>query len=597
MGNCYTGKVLRINLTDHTSKVEELNMDYARQYIGGRGLGTRMLLDEINPSIDPLSVENKLIIATGPMTGVNIPTGTRYMIVTKAPLNNMIASSNSGGIWGAKLKYSGYDVMIIEGKSETPVYLEMRDGQVEFKDASHLWGKETLEVEASLKGEDKNASVMSIGQAGENLSLMAAIMNEGDRAAARSGVGAVFGSKNLKAIVISAANNDVETADTENFNEFSKKTAKRLKKNIFTGNAVPAFGTAILVNVMNDIGSFPYKNWQEGYCKDYEKVNGEALAERLVKKSFCHRCTIGCGRVIEHKGQNIGGPEYETLWGFGSNMDNDDLDAVLEANHLCNEYGLDTISTSGTIACAMELYEKGYITEEDCDGYPIEFGNARSMVKWIERIGKGEGKLGKLMAQGSYALASHYGVPELSMSVKKLELPAYDPRGVQGMGLGYATNNRGGCHVRGNTVKVEVIGMPKGVDREITEGKADLVIHAQDTTALLDSMGLCLFLTFAFEFKDLYEIYTQATGFDVSEEEFRTTGERIYNLERFFNQKAGMKAEDDTLPSRLLKEPLMNAYSNNLVNKLDEMLPEYYQLRGWENAFPTEATLKRLGIK
>ncbi len=596
MKNSYLGKVLRIDLSSKKSSVEDLNMEYAKKYLGGRGLGTKMLLDEIDPKIDALSKENKLIFISGPLTGVKISTGTRFMVVTKSPLNGCIASSNSGGIWGSKLKYAGFDAMIVEGKSDTPVYITLENGEVQFKDASELWGKHTLDVESALKGGNNDSSVLNIGIAGEKLSHMAAVMNDGDRAAARTGVGAVMGSKNLKAIVITAANSNIETC-SENFEELSAKTAKRFKRHLMLGNGLPSFGTAILVGVLNECGGFPHKNWQEGYFKDYEKISGETLAEKhLVKNAYCHKCTIGCTRIVERNGKNIGGPEYESIWGFGGNASNSDMKSIIEANHLCNEYGLDVISTSSTIACAMELYEKGLIKEEECDGYPLEFGNAGSIVKWVEKIAKQDSKLAKLMAQGSYELAKAYGREDLSMSVKKLEMAAYDPRAVQGMGLNYATTNRGGCHVRGNTVSAELLGFPIKIDRHVTEGKAALVQAAQNQTAIVDSLGVCLFTVFLLAPQDYLDLFNGATGFDLTLEEFGEAGERIFAIERYFNQLAGMDPSEDKLPKRLLEEPLNNDFTEDSVCQLDKMLPEYYELRGWKNGFPTEETLKKLGI-
>ncbi len=596
MRTSYTGKILRVNLTEAKTSVEDLNMEYARQYIGGRGLGSRMLLDEIDPMVDPLSVENKLIFITGPLTGVRISTGNRFMVVTKSPLNNCIASSNSGGVWGAKLKFVGYDAIIVEGSSETPVYLDITPESVEIRDASALWGKDTLDVEETLKEGNKDTSVLNISPAGETLSLMAAIMNDGDRAAARTGVGAVMGSKKLKAIRLTVKNSAVDTADEE-FSATTKEIAGQMKMNMLTGVALPAYGTAVNVGVLNDVGGFPHKNWQEGYFEKYENTSGETLQEQhLVKNAFCYRCSIGCTRVVDLDGHHIAGPEYETLWGFGGNADNDNMESIFRANHMCNEYGLDTISTSSTIACGMELYERGMISESDCEGYPLEFGNWQNMLKWVERIGKGETQLGKLMAKGSYALAEAYGDAGYSMSVKKLEMPAYDPRALQGMGLNYATSNRGGCHVRGNTVVSEVMGIPDPYDRLGTEDKAELVVHLQDMSALIDSLGMCLFTSFSISDEQYCMLYNKATGFDLSLEEFHQAARRIYSFERYFNKLAGMDPADDTLPKRLLTEPLTNEFSEGSVNRLHEMLPRYYELRGWESGFPTDETLTQLSI-
>ncbi len=590
----YNGKVLRINLTTQNVSEEPLNTQWAKMYIGGRGLGTKMLLEEIDPQVDPLSENNKVIIITGPLSGTKISTGCRYMVVTKSPLNNMIASSNSGGSWGARLKYAGYDAIILEGKATAPVYIDIDKSGVKLVDATNLWGLDTTDVVNELKVEGKS-SVLNIGSAGENLSLIAAVMNDTDRAAARCGVGAVLGSKNLKAIRVSVDDEQCLLDGNEDFKAQSIAAAKTIKANPVAGEGLPTYGTAVLVNIINSIGSLPTNNWQQGQFENAEAISGEEMTENhLVKKHFCHNCTIGCGRVVKMDGKEIGGPEYETIWGFGSDAGVDNFEAIIKANFYCNEVGVDTISASSTIAAAMELYEKGYISEADCNGVPLQFGNSEAIFEWIKRIGRPQTELEKLMAMGSYRLCEHYGVLELSMTAKKLEMPAYDGRGIQGIGLNYATSNRGGCHVRGYTVAAEVLG---DVDRTTTEGKANLVMAFQDLTAFIDSLGLCLFTSFALDAQSYAEIYSAATGIELNAEDVMVAGERIYNIERLFNQLAGMKSEDDNLPPRLLKEALKNEASEGMVSKLDVMLPDYYKVRGWEDGFPTQETLKRLGIK
>lgn len=596
---CYTEKVLRINLTDETVTREKLDLDLAKKYIGGRGLGTRMLMDEIDPMVDPLSADNKMLIMAGPLTGTRVATGTRYMVVTKSPLNNMIASSNSGGQWGSMLKYAGYDVIIVEGKADRPVYVHINDDdKVEIKDAGHLWGKTSEETVEELKGDDKDTSVLNICPAGENLSLMGSIMNDVDRAAGRSGVGAVMGSKNLKAIAITTANRTIPTFDEDKFKEVALKLAKTLRADGVTGEGLPTYGTPVLVNMINSIGAFPARNWQESEYAKAEDISGEEMAEKhLTRNTYCHHCTIGCGREVKMGGRAVGGPEYETLWGFGGSADVPNLEPIIEANYWCNEMGIDSISASSTIAAAMELYEKGYIKEEECDGIPLEFGNEEAIVEWIKRMATGHNDLAKLMAKGSYELCEHYGAPELSMSSKKLELPAYDPRGIQGIGLNYATSNRGGCHVRGYTIAPEVMGAPELVDRKTTDGKGALVKTFQDLTAVIDSLGMCLFTSFALGAPEYTAIYNAATGSNHTVDEVMEIGERIYNLERIFNQRAGMLPEDDNLPERLLKDAATSEGSKGMVSELGIMLPDYYNVRGWKEGFPTEATIERLEIE
>lgn len=598
MSTTYNLKMLRINLTDRTIKTEDLDEKLAKKFLGGRGLGTKILYDEGVATVEPLSPENKLIFINGPLTGANVPTGGRYMVVTKAPLNNMIASSNSGGVWGARLKYAGYDALIVEGKAEAPVYISIDDEHVEVKDAAALWGKTSEETEEALKEEyGKNASVLNIGPAGENLSLLACIINEADRAAGRTGVGAVMGSKNLKAVVCSSKRTVVEPYDKEALRESVALNLKLLKDNGVTGTGLPTYGTAVLVNIINNVGSFPTKNWQESQFANSEEISGEMLKEKfLVKQGFCHRCPIGCGRVINMNGKIVGGPEYEPLWAYGANCGLDDLEAITIANYWANEMGLDAIGTPTTIATAMELYQKGFITDEDCDGVPLKWGSSEAIIEWTKRMGLGSNPLAKLMAQGSYRLCEHYGVPELSMSVKKQDMPAYDARGIQGIGLTYATSNRGGCHVRGYMISPEILGLPQPLDRFATDDKAFWTKTFQDLTAVIDSAGLCLFTSFALGAPHYAAMINAATGTNYTPAELLEVGERIYNIERQFNKAAGMKPEDDTLPKRLLEEPIPDGPSKGEVSKLHILLPQYYELRGWENAFPTEATLKRLDL-
>ena len=597
MQTAYNGKIARINLSNGEIKVEALDLELAKKFIGGRGLGTKILYDEGIATVDPLSEDNKLIYITGAMTGTKTPASGRYMVVTKSPLTGMIASSNSGGIWGAKLKYAGWDALIVEGKAESPTYINIVDDKIELLSASDYVGMKSEEIDGELKKVHEKCSVLNIGPAGEHLSLLAAIMNDKDRAAGRSGVGAVMGSKNLKAITVTASKSSVETFDSEALQEVTKVCLKMIKDNGVTGGGLPTYGTAVLVNIINNVGSFPTKNWQQSYYEEADNTSGESLKEKyLVKQSFCHRCPIGCGRVINMEGKVVGGPEYEPLWAYGGNCGISDLNAINTANYWCNEYGLDAISTPCTIAAAMELYEKGYIKEEECEGIPLTWGNAEAIIEWTKRMGEAEIPLAKLMAQGSYRLCEYYGHPEISMSVKKQEMPAYDARAIQGIGITYATSNRGGCHVRGYMISPEILGLPQQLDRTETEGKALWAKIFQDLTAVIDSMGLCLFTSFALGAPQFADILNAGTGTNHTVDELLEVGERIYNIERLFNKAAGMKPEDDRLPKRLTEEPISNGPSEGQISKIELTLPEYYKVRGWENAFPTQETLERLGL-
>ena len=594
----YNGKILRINLSEKTVRAEPLDMKEAQKFIGGRGLGTKVMMDEVDPGVDALSPENKLIFVTGPLTGTNTPTGGRYMVVTKSPLTGTIASSNSGGYWGAELKFAGYDMIIIEGKADSPVYINIVDDNVEIKDASHIWGKVVSETTSALEKEHgEKVRVATIGPAGENLSKMAAIINDRGRAAGRSGVGAVMGSKNLKAIAVKGSGK-VGIADNDKLKEVYSKCMKQIKENGVTGQGLPAYGTAILVNIINENGVFPTNNFQGAAFDKAEEISGETLAAKyMTKKDPCFRCPIACGRFCEVDDVKGSGPEYETIWAFGSDCGVSSLPDIIKANYWCNEIGIDTISTGATIAAAMELYEKGYIKKEDLDGGPeLKWGNNEAVVEWVKRMASPDG-LGGKMAQGSYRLCEMYGVPELSMTVKKQELPAYDPRGIQGHGLQYATSNRGGCHVRGYMISPEILGVPEKLDRFSLDGKPKWTKIFQDLTAAIDSVGLCLFTSFAMSADDYANTYNAVCGTDLTGADFIQSGERIWNLEKMFNLKAGISPSQDTLPKRLLKEPIPGGPSKGWVHKLGELLPDYYKLRGWDtNGIPTAEKLKELGI-
>lgn len=597
----YNGKVLRINLSDKTFKLEVLDIDKAKKYLGARGLGVKTLFDEVDPKIDPLSPDNKFIVATGPLTGTPVPTSGRFMVVTKSPLTGTIAIANSGGKWGAELKAAGYDMLIVEGKSDTPVYVNIVDDKVEFKDASSVWGKVVSETTTMLQNEtDGKAKVLCIGPAGEKLSPMAAIMNDVDRAAGRGGVGAVMGSKNLKAIVVKGSGK-VQLFDEEAVKKVASEKIGILRKDPVAGTGLPTYGSAVLVNIINENGIHPVRNFQESYTENADMISGETLTKDcLVRKNPCYRCPIACGRWVKlDDGTECGGPEYETLWSFGSDCDVYDINAVNRANMLCNEYGLDTISSGATIAAAMELYQRGYIKDDElsADGVSLKWGDANAIVEWTKKMGEREG-FGDKLAEGSYRLCSSYGAPELSMTVKKQELPAYDPRGCQGHGITYAVNNRGGCHIKGYMISPEILGYPEKLDRFSLEGKAAYARVFHDLTAVIDALGLCIFTTFGLGAQDFVDMYNAVVGGELHDvNSLMMAGDRIWTLEKLYNLAAGIDSKQDTLPKRLLEEEVPNGPSKGYVHKLDVLLPEYYSVRGWdENGIPTAETLKKLGL-
>lgn len=597
----WIGKVLRVNLSTGKVSTEALDPGLAKDYIGARGLGTKIMTDEVDPKVDPLSPENKLIFVPGPLTGTFAPSAGRYTVVTKGALTGAIASANSGGTWGPALKFAGYDAVIIEGAAPKPVYLWIKNAKVEIRDASRLWGKDVPETSDAIRAEtDDDAKIACIGPAGENRVLFACIMNDLHRAAGRSGVGAVMGSKNLKAIAV-VGTGAVTCADPKAFESAVVNARDKIHKHPVGGAGLRLYGTDVLTNILNQIGGYPTKNYQDGHFPTADKLGGETLAATLLQRpKGCFSCIISCGRVTKvtnpkYAGEGEG-PEYETSWGFGGDCCIDDLDAVTKANYLCNEYGMDAISMAVTVACAMELYEMGLITKEDTGGIALEWGNAEAMVEVTRLTGVGEG-FGKKLALGSYRLAESCGHPELSMTVKKQEIPAYDARAVQGIGLNFATANCGAAHVRGYTIAPEVLGNPVKVDKDTIEGKPALVILFQNLTAALDATGACLFTTFGIGADELAEMLGAVTGVGYTSDDFMKCGDRIWNLERQWNLNAGLTANDDTLPPRLLKEPIKTGASKGKLSRLPEMLPEYYELRGWDkNGVPTASKLGELGL-
>lgn len=613
----WAGKILRVNLTAGTVTTEPLNKEWARAYLGSRGLGSKYLISEVDPKVDPLSAENKLIWATGPLTGTMASTGGRYTVITKGPLTGAIACSNSGGYWGAELKMAGWDMVIVEGKSAKPVYLYINDDVAELRDAEHLWGQTVWKTEEMLKTslQDPLVRVSSIGQAGENQVLYAAIVNDLHRAAGRSGVGAVMGSKNLKAIAVRGTKGVGNIRDPKAFMKATFEKKKILAENAVTGQGLPAYGTQVLMNVINEIGALPTRNHRDVQFEGAKDISAEAMVtpresdgkKHLVTNQACFGCTIACGRIskmdenhftVQNKPQYWGangGLEYEAAWALGAANGVNDLEALQYANLLCNEYGMDPISFGATVGAVMELYEMGVLTKEQI-GVDAPFGSAAALAAFAEMTGRGEG-FGKEIGMGSARLTKKYGHPDLSMSVKGQEFPAYDGRAIQGIGLAYATSNRGACHLRGYTIASEVLGIPVKTDPVESEGKPELVKAFQDATAAFDSSGLCVFTTFAWGVADLAPQLQAACNEEFTTEELEKIGERIWNMEREFNNAAGFTKADDSLPKRLLTEAAKTGASKGMVSKLPEMLPKYYAVRGWDpEGRPTAETKQRLSL-
>ncbi len=605
----WKGKVLFVQLDTKTIKEADLDPKVAKDYIGGRGLGIYYLNKMLDPNCDPLSSENLLVMATGPLTGSGAPTGARYMVMTKSPLTGAITCSNSGGFFPTELKKSGYDAILFEGKSDRPVYLWIENGKAELRAAEHLWGKDTHKTTEMLLSETHTkAKVACIGPAGERKVLFAAIINDRHRAAGRSGVGAVMGSKNLKAVVVKGVDK-IELADEKRFKKFNKEILDRFREETEkTPMGLTVNGTAGVVMATQNFGVLPTKNWQQGTFEGWKKIDGEQLThDFLVKNSSCFGCPIGCGRKTKVEDPGFSGegegPEYETIYAMGSNCMIDNLAAITKANYLCNELGMDTITMGATIACAMELVERGYLSEDEV-GRSLEWGDEQALVELISKTGIREG-FGNTLAEGSYRMAEQYNHPELSMVSKKQEFPGYEPRGAQAMGLAYATSPIGGSHMRGDPAYFELFGIPKPVDPHQWKGKARITKSFQDLSAVIDSAGLCIFFAVRNLAEPVLEVpptgileyLNSVTGAEYTLEELMQAGERIITAERLFLSKAGFSRRDDSLPERLTHDPLPTGPAKGLICHLQEMLDEYYKEQNWsEDGIPTQDRLEELGL-
>ena len=604
----WTGKLLRVNLTTGTHAIEDIPDAWMREYIGGRGLAARYLYEEMDPTADPLGPDNKLIFANGPLTGTPVPCGARYMVVTKGALTNAITTSNSGGHWGPELKFAGYDLLIVEGQAAKPCYLFIYDDRVEIRDAAQYWGKGVIETEDGLREElgIPAMRVSSIGPAGENLVRFACIMNDKHRAAGRSGVGAVMGSKNLKAIAVRGTGG-VDIAEPDNFMKAVWDMRAEMQDNAGR-KSFTELGTAATIDLTNAFGGLPTRNFQQGQFEEAENLNGNAVKDtRMVANKACFACTIACGRVCrlgEHSDKYMvnvhprnwkiagEGPEYEAAWALGADCGVGDLDAVLKANWLCNDLGMDPISMGSTLASAMELYQIGVITDADVE-MPLTFGSAEALVRMCEATAYREG-FGTELAEGAKRMGDKFNHPEVFMGSKGQEFPAYDPRGFQGMGVAYATCNRGACHLRAWTPGPESTDM----DPHTTDGKSEWVATEQNRTTSHDNTGICLFVAGAGgPMEMIAPCVAAATGHPYTMDEVLKIGERTWNIERLWNLRAGLTKADDSLPKRLLNEPHTDGPSAGVTVKLDVMLPIYYESRGWDpEGVPSPEKLTELGL-
>jgi len=589
----WVGKIARINLSTRNITVQDLPKEIAVSYLGGRGFGARILYDEVGPEIEPFSPDNLIILATGPLNGSKAPSSSRFSITTKSPLTGTILDSNCGGKTGIRLKDAGYDMLIISGKAARPVWLLVDETGIKINDAENIWGQDVNVTNNNLLAQVANpqtASVACIGPAGENLVLFASIMSDKSKAVGRGGVGAVMGSKNLKAIVTSGTSKGV-AADPENLEFIVYEARKVIKQSPITSIGLPTYGTSALVRVMDMMGAFPSFNFSECGFEHINDISGETLKERLlVKQSACWGCPIGCKRETKTTRGAGEGPEYESLWALGPNCGIHDLETIAEANYLCNRLGLDTMSTGVTISCAMELTKRGIV-----DG--IKFGDYQSLLTMIEDIAYRRYQ-GDALAEGSLRFAQKYGAPEFAMQVKGLELPAYEPRAMGVQGLAFATSNRGGCHLRGNMLGPELLGVPKIVDHSGASGTVGLLIYHQHLSAAIDSLGFCKFGGFAVGDELLARLMTAITGTEFVPQNLHAAGERIWNLERLYNLREGFTNKDDTLPKRLMEEPLKSGVAKGRVVNLAPQLEEYYRYRGWNtDGVPKKEKLKLLGLE
>jgi len=603
----YMGRILHVDLSTGKSETEPLREELAKKYIGGIGLGMRLLLDNSKPGTDPLSPENPLVLTTGPLSGTMAPTaGNGIAFVSKSPLTNGVGEAKSHGYFGADLKRAGYDAVIFKGSSEKPVYVWIDDDAIQLMDAKHLWGKSPMETEETVREElgDWYIRVAAIGQAGEKLSRVAAIINDTTRAAGRTGMGTVMGSKKMKAIAVRGTK-DIGVAKPDEFLEFAKVLHERMK-----GPAAAKYrtlGTPLNVLVHNSLGALPTRNFTNATFEGAEKVSGEYLNERFVAKiEGCSSCAMRCEHVAvvpegPYKGTTAR-VEYEPLWSLGPNCGVDHLDAVIKAMDLCNVYGLDSLSAGNIVGFAMDCYKHGILTKEDTGGLDLSFGNAEAVVEMVKRIGTREG-LGDILAEGVKRAAEKIGkgAEKYANHIKGLEMTGYDIRGLKTAAIGYAVSFRGADHNRHGAYGLDLGGK---VNRfKVEKGRGKMVIDIEDLYTVIDSLIVCKFSrgTYFDGFKDLARLYTLVTGIDMTPEELRVAGERINNLGRLFNVREGFTRKDDHLPAKVMSTPVpddtVSKGSYITQEELDFMLDDYYEARGWtREGFPTVEKLKAIGL-
>ena len=598
----YTGITLDVDLSNHTIVKFDLDETLAGQYIGGKGFGAKILDEQLSPRIDPLSPDNILVFATGPLTGTLAPASGRFEVCTKSPATDLWLDSNCGGFFGPELKFAGYDLVIIRGRAEHPVLLTIDNGNVELKSAKDLWGLDTIRIHQWIRDKfGKDYRVACIGPAGEKCVRYAAIISE-YRALGRGGAGAVMGSKNLKAIAVRGSKS-IAIADPDKFIKTCREAFNELANHPDTGGGRPKYGTNVILSAMEEAGLHPVRNFQEVKFEGAAALNEETIARLYTRNKACFGCPIYCSKISEvnegkFKGSFTEGPEYENVWAFGANCENPDPAVIIQAEYLCDYYGLDGISTGVMIAFLMECMEKGIITETEI-GFSLNFGNAEAIIQAIHLIGKREGP-GEFWGEGVKRVSARYPeAKEWAMHVKGLELPAYDPRGSTGMALAYATSDRGGCHLRAWPIGEELLATEQRMDLFSTEFKPELVKTQQDLFCLINCIGMCLFATFALNLKQFAPFLNAVTGIEAfsSSEHLLNAGERVNNLVRLFNIREGLTQDLDTLPARFFNEPLKAGPAKGRIVDLEQLKAEYYLVRGWDSdGVPRAAKLQELGI-
>jgi aldehyde:ferredoxin oxidoreductase len=606
----YHGRVLEIELTAGTARQKPLDPEIALNYLGGRGLAARVLYDTIDPACDPLGPDNAIVIAASPLIGTNAPTAGRGHMAFKSPLTGVIGTSNSGGTWGAAFKAAGFDVLVIKGASQSPVMIDVGPDRVEILPADHVWGKTTHETNDILAGAAEPGypvRVLCIGPAGENLVRLAVVANDRNRVYGRCGPGAVWGSKRLKAIRV-RGKEKVTVSDREKYQSGHDQALYLMKQVPTTKRLLRELGTAGLVELINIMSMLPHRNFRDCLHRDedVERISGETLAKTLLEKAgACYLCPIGCQRHTRVPGryekEEAGeGPEYETMVLMGPVCDIYDMAAITRANYRCNEFGIDTISYGGTIACAMELFERGLLTKEAAGGLDLSFGSGEALEKLVPLMARREG-IGNGLAEGSHRLAAALGHPEISMTVKKLEIPGYDPRASYTQALGYMTSPTGACHLRGGyAVSLAFFGGTKEIPRFSLLQSPIAIRNMQNTGILQDSLGVCRFTGYAFSSDPWARMVSGVTGRDFSVAKLEEIENRIATLERLFNIEAGATAEDDVLPARFAELPIIVEGKERCVSSEEQerMRRDYYRVRGWdERGRPTPEILRALRIE